>query len=196
MAKRRLKKVPRRMHATDSGDRLGKALAKRTTSELLAALLDLARNDRGIMRQLEGQFGVEAPPDELVAATRQAISDATDFDEREVNCNFAYDYAAYEAVQRNFKRLIELGHLRAVMQLSLELMGQGSHQVEMSDEGLMTDDVEACLRVVITALRKCDLPADEVIAWCDEMSKRDSVGFICSEELRSLRELAAKRLSP
>lgn len=45
--------------------------------------------------------------------------------------------------------MIEQGELRLAMELSLELMKQGSNQVEMSDEGLMTDDIEACLRVVL-----------------------------------------------
>ena len=159
-----------------------------TKAELVDTLVEIARADRGIMRQLESRFGVEPPPKELVAATREAIADATDFDEREINRNFDYDYEAYRVVKRNFGRLIEMGHLRAVMELSLELMSQGSCQVEMSDEGMMTDDVEACLQVVITALRKCDLPADEVIAWCAGMLQRDRVGFICDKELRALQD--------
>jgi hypothetical protein len=34
---------------------------------------------------------------------------------------------------------------------------------------LMTEDIEGCLSVVLEALRKCDLPAAEVIAWCTAM---------------------------
>ena len=60
----------------------------------------------------------------------------------------------------------------------------------MSDEGLMTEDIEAFLQVVITALESCDLPAADVIAWCDAMIARDRVGFVCDTELRSLQELA------
>ena len=104
-----------------------------------------------------------------MAATRQAIASATDFDEREINYNFDYDSEAYEEVKRNLGRLIALGQLRPAMELSLELMKEGSYQVEMSDEGMMTDEIEECLSVVITALKKCDLPASEVIAWCAEM---------------------------
>ena len=58
----------------------------------------------------------------------------------------------------------------------------------MSDEGWMTDDLEACFRSVLKALRKCDLPAAEVIVWCAEMLKRDRVGFICDQELKALRQ--------
>ena len=62
-----------------------------------------------------------------------------------------------------------MGHLREAMALSLGLMKQGSYQVEMSDEGLMTDDIEACLRVVINALKKSHLPPGDIIEWCVAM---------------------------
>ena len=99
-----------------------------------------------------------------------------------------YDYDAYTAVKRNFGRLLDLGHPRTVMELSLELMDRGSYQVEMSDEGMMTDDIEECLQVVIKALKKCDLPADDVTAWCAEMLKKGRVEFICDDDLRALQD--------
>jgi hypothetical protein len=184
----RKKKAARVPKTTASADRLARALAKLKKVELIDVIVEIARADRGIMRQLEMQFSVEAPPKELVAETRQAIVDATDFDEREINYNFDYDYQAYSTVKRDFGRLIELGHLHEVMKLSLELMKQGSYQVEMSDEGLMTDDIEACLQVVIRALKKSNLPDNDVIAWCAAMAKRDRVGFICDTELQALRK--------
>lgn len=73
------------------------------------------------------------------------------------------------------------------MLLALELMKQGSYQVEMSDEGLMSDDIEDCLSVILDALRRCDLPAAEVIVWCSAMLDNDRVGFIAREPLQSLR---------
>src|SRR5262249_27164145 len=120
---------------------LRQALSRRTKAELVEVLLELAQADRGVLRQLTARFVVAAAPDELVAATRQAIADATAFDERDINRNFAYDYEAYAEVRRNLGRLIEVGQLRLAMQLAIELMQQGSHQVEMSDEGLMTQDI-------------------------------------------------------
>ena len=185
--KRRSRKPARTPKAAESKDWLRKSLAKRTKAELVDVILGFARADRGILRQLESQFGLEVPPKELVAATRQAIINATDFDERECNHNFDYDCEAYDAVKRNFDRLITLGHRRTVMELSLELMDRGSYQVEMSDEGMMTEDIEECLQVVIKGLGKCDLPADDVTAWCARMLKKDHVGFICDKELRALR---------
>lgn len=151
------------------------------------ALLELAQADRRVLRQLVARFDVAAAADELVAATRQAIADATAFDARDINRNFAYDSEAYDEVKRNLGRLIDSGQLRLAMQLSLELMKQGSYQVEMSDEGLMSADIEECLNVVHKAVRKCDLPADEVTAWCSEMLANDRVGFIGREPLQSLR---------
>jgi uncharacterized Zn finger protein len=185
--KRRSKKLAKVPKKTVSTDWLRKALSKRTKVELVDVMMGFARANRGILRQLESQFKLEVPPKELVAATRQAIVDATDFDDREINYNFDYDYDAYEAVKRNFTRLIKLGHPRTVMELALELMGQGSYQVEMSDEGMMTEDIEECLQVVIKALKKCDLPADDVTAWCAAMLKKDRVGFICDDGLEALQ---------
>ena len=100
--------------------------------------------------------------------------DATDFDEREINRNFDYDYdyEAYAEVKQNLGRLIASGRLRPAMPLALELMNRGSYQVEMSDEGMMTEDIEECLSVVITALKKSDLPAADVLHR-DRVRERD-----------------------
>jgi hypothetical protein len=184
MPKRRAKKI---IKTADVAKRLHKALAKRTKKELIDVLVELARDDRNVLRQLDARFELEARPREVVVATRQAIADATDFDERDINRNFRYDYAAYDAVKRNLSRLVGLGQVRLAMELSLELMDQGSYQVEMSDEGLMTDDIEECLTVVIQALQKCALPASELLAWCRGMLKKDRVGFICEGQLKALR---------
>jgi len=164
-----------------------KALAKRTKDQLIDVLVELASKDRQILRRLTERIDVEASPQELAAATRHAIADATDFDERDISRNFDYDYEAYEEVKRNLTRLTDQGELRLAMELSLELMKQGSYQVEMSDEGLMTQDIEECLAVVTQTLKKCDLPPAEVIAWCEAMAKRDRVGFIFERELGAIR---------
>ncbi len=166
---------------------LRKAMTGRTKAELVKILLALAEADRGILRQLTAQFDVSAAPRELVAATRQAIIDATAFDARKMNRNFNYDYAAYDEVKRNLSRLIRAGELRLAMELSLELMKRGSYQVEMSDEGLMTQDIEDCLSVVLESLGKCKLPAHKVIAWCSATLNSDRVQFIATEQLQSLR---------
>jgi hypothetical protein len=188
MSKPRATKAVKSLKTMDSGPWLRKTLAKRRKDELIDILVTIAREDRAVLRRLTAHFELQTPPKELLAATRQAIADATAFDERDINHNFSYDDEAYRQVQQNLHRLIELGQLRPVMELSLELMNQGSYQVEMSDEGLMADDIEACFRTVLKALRKCDLPAAEVIAWCAEMLGNDRVGFLCDRELRTLRQ--------
>jgi hypothetical protein len=186
MSKRKSKKAAPAGKRADATAELRKALTNRTKAELVSTLLELAQDDRGVLRQLIARFDVAAAPDKLVVATCQAIADATDFDERDINRNFDYDYEAYGEVKRNLGRLIGSGQLRLVMPLALELMKQGSYQVEMSDEGLMTEDIEDCLNVVLEALRRCDLPGAEVIAWCSAMLENDRVGFIACEPLQSL----------
>jgi uncharacterized Zn finger protein len=186
MSKHKSKKAASPKKPADTTAGLRKALNARSKPELVNVLLELAQADRGVLRQLTARFDVVAAPKELVAATRRAIGDATDFDERDMNTNFDYDYEAYHEVKRNLARLIASGNLREAMTLSLELMKQASRQVEMSDEGMMTDDIEECLSVVLKELKKGDLPANDVIAWCSAMLTNDRVGFIAREPLQSL----------
>lgn len=183
-ARRRITSVQKQ---SEPSAELRKALLRQNKTELVTALTELARADRAVLRQLTARFEVPATPDDLVAATRQAIVDATDFDERDVNYNFDYDYEAYREVKRNLGRLTEAGQLRLAMELCLELMKDGSYQVESSDEGLMTEDIEDCLDVVLKALKKPELPAEEIAAWCSAMLAADRVGFIAHNELESLR---------
>jgi hypothetical protein len=186
---------PRRPKTSDSAKKpvgavaaLRRQLAKRKKAELVDLLLEMADQDRKVLRQLTARFEVTLAAEEWAAATRQAITDATAFDERDINRNFAYDYEAYDAVKRNLSRLIQARQLPLAMELSLELMQAGSHQVEMSDEGLMTEDIEDCLHVVIKALQQSELPAQEVIAWCRAMQNSDRVGCIAEKELQLLRQ--------
>jgi hypothetical protein len=155
---------------------------------LIDFLAEFASEDRSLLRRLTSEIGLESPPDEIEAATRRAIADATYFDKRDINRSFHYDYNAYAEVKRNLSRLIDLGELRLAMGLSLELMKRGSYQVEMSDEGLMTDDIKECLSVVVQGVRDSALPPDEVFAWCAAMSKSDGVGYIYDKELAALRK--------
>jgi hypothetical protein len=67
-------------------------------------------------------------------------------------------------------------------------MKRGSYQVEMSDVGLMTEDIKGCLSVVIEAVTTSDLPAGEPLAWCSAMLDADRMGFIAREPLQSLRD--------
>ena len=187
MSKHKSKQAISPKKSADNTAGLRKALNARSKAELVDVLLELAQADRGVLRQLTARFDVAAAPKELVAATRKAIADATDFDERDMNTNFDYDYEAYEEVKRNLARLIATGQLRPAMELSLDLMKQGSRQVEMSDEGMMTDDIQECLSVVLKELKKGDLPTNDVIAWCSAMLANDRVGFIAREPLQSLR---------
>ena len=106
MSKREQKKAVPAGKQTNPAAALRQELARRKKAELVDLLLELARADRGILRQLTARFDVGAAPEELVAATRQAIADATDFDAREINRNFDYDCEAYEEVKRNLGRLI------------------------------------------------------------------------------------------
>src|SRR5262245_25010030 len=98
MPPRKAKKPTPSGQRSESLTELRQALTRRKKAELVEVLFELAQADRGVLRQLTARFDVAAAPDELVAATLQAIADATAFDERDINRNFAYDYEAYHEV--------------------------------------------------------------------------------------------------
>ena len=184
---RRVEPVPGPAQSETQSE-LRQALVRRKKSELVEILMELAEADRKIGRHLRAELQAVPALEELIAATRQAIADATAFDPRDINRNFSYDDDAYKEVRRNLGLLIASGQLRSAMSLALELMKRGSHQVEMSDEGLMTEDIESGLMVVIKALATCDLPASEVRSWITSMITSDRMGFIARESLESLQD--------
>ena len=166
-----------------------KALSKQTKAALIDELMELIEDDHRIARRLAQRFQIGLSSETLIHETRQAIADATEYDHRQMNHNFDYDYKAYQTVQDNLAKLIKAGRLDSAMDLALELMKSGSGQVEMSDEGLMTDDIEDCLRVVIKALKSEDLPAETQREWAKNMQCADRVDFICDEELQALAKV-------
>jgi hypothetical protein len=188
MRKQSRTKSSKRTSKADPLAPLQAALKKRTKDELIEVVLEFAGDNRARRRELETRFGVEPANEALVAETRQAIVDATDFDERQVNYNFDYDYGAYETVKRNFGRMVKAGQLEPAMELAVELMRSGSYQVEMSDEGMMADDVAGCLQVVLRAVAKSKLPPARIVAWCSELENRDRVGFILNKEISAVRK--------
>ncbi|MEM6692626.1 MAG: hypothetical protein AAF664_24565 [Planctomycetota bacterium] len=113
-----------------------------------------------------------------------AIGLATDFDERRMNYNFDYDHESYEAVEKGLKKLIEHGELEEAKRLSLELMKRGSYQVACSDEGLMSYEIEDCLKPVIKAVKRTG--GEQAKQWAAEMIRADEGGFICDSELGNL----------
>jgi hypothetical protein len=58
--------------------------------------------------------------------------------------------------------------------------------VEASDREILTEDTEDRLSVVRQAVKRCDLPSDEVVAWCSAMLDTDRVRFIAEKPLQSL----------
>lgn len=147
----------------------------------------MAHQDRLFRRKVEWRFGLISLVPDLVSSIRQAISEATTFDENDCNSDFDYDSEAYLIIKDYLVRLIEMGAIAEVMQLSLELMEKGSRQVEASDVGMMTEDIQNCLIVVLNALKSGDLPASEAIRFCEQLAHRDRIGCICEEEIQALR---------
>ncbi len=187
MAKKRkkaLRKVPRKRSVTGRLPLIEKALKKRTKADLIKLVIEWATNNADFSRALETELKIQQPADVVIADIDAAIYRATDFDDRDLNHNFDYDYDAYEDVKRGLEKLIKLGQIEEAQTLALLLMKYGSYQVECSDEGMMTDDIEACLKPVIRAVKA--LGGDSARQWASTMLLKDSVGFICEKELKRL----------
>jgi len=184
MVKRGTKR-PRKLAKSDRFPLIERELRKRTKADLIAMILEIAREHAVIARELEERLNIEKPVDLLVADVSAAIDRATAFDERMMNHNFDVDWQAYADVQKGLSLLVELGHLEDAKSPALKLMTCGSYQVECSDEGLMSDDICRCLLPVIQSVKAAGGSA--AVKWAGDMHKADRIGFICDEELASLR---------
>lgn len=181
---KRGKKKTQKLAKTDRLPLIEKALRKRTKADLIQMILTIARDHAAVARELESQLEVEKPLDLLIADVSSAIDRATDFDERMMNYNFDVDWQAYDDVRKGLTKLVELGRLDDAKSLALKLMQAGSYQVVCSDEGLMTDDLEECLRPVIRAVKASG--GKDATKWATEMRGADRVGFICDRELAKI----------
>ena len=162
------------------------ALSKCKKSDLIELLVEFSNEHLEVRRELESRLSVVKPVTLIVGDVESAIALATDFDERRMNYNFDYDYASYEVVEAGLKKLIQYEELEEAKRLSIDLMKQGSHQVECSDEGLMTQEIEDCLKPVIKEVKRQG--GQQARQWAAEMIAADRVGFICDTELQKLAE--------
>jgi len=105
MPKKALKKGPKKIDAMPSLDYLAAALNQQSKEMLIKMIVNIASKNRTLQRSLDDGLGFHRPDDQLTQQTRQAIADATDYDERDSGTNFDYDQAAYELVEKNFHNL-------------------------------------------------------------------------------------------
>ena len=161
------------------------ALKKCRKADLVEITLRVARQDRASEWILEQEVGLNKPVDLLVHDIEVAIDIATQVDEQQVNHNFAFDCQAYEVVLDGLSQLIVKERIEDAKALALKLMQKGSLQIECSDEGLMHEEIESCLRPVIAAVAE----SSDDRAWVLEMLQHDRVGFLCREELAELAGL-------
>ena len=160
-------------------------LRKQSKAEFIALLLAIGAKETAVLRELENRLPIEKPLKLLSAEISVAIARATDFEAGGRRQDLDVDWEAYEEVKNGLLRLIELGQLAEARMLATQLMQAGSRQVEASDEGLMADELSACLRPVIRAVQ---LSGDHTATeWAAAMQAADRVGFICERELAKLR---------
>jgi hypothetical protein len=163
--------------------KLETALKRLPKPELVKRLMDLAGESPELRQQLESNLDVELSTDHLIEEARRAIDKATYVPEREINRNFAYDYAAYRRVAWCLTQLACRGELHAAMELGERLYSKGGHQVEMSDEGQMSYDIAEQMKIVFDALSDSKVPIGGQLKWAWRIESADRTGFPCSDLL-------------
>ncbi len=158
---------------------------KRKKADLVELALRVAQEGKAAEWALEQGLGLEKPVALLVHDIETAIKIATRVDERRLNYNFDYDWRAYQAVHRGLCQLVQRGRIEEAKALALTLIQKGSRQIECSDEGLMHEEIEGCLRVVIAAVAGSPGGAE----WALRMLEEDRVGVVCEQELSELAGL-------
>jgi hypothetical protein len=113
---------------------------------------------------------------------REAIRIATSFDDDKVNRNFSYDWEAYAEVKRLLEMLISCEAISDAMEIAVHFMEQASRPIENSNEGMMLEEVESCLKPILLALENHD--EAQRTAWAIRMQKVDRVGFVCHAKLQ------------
>jgi len=169
-----------------------RALQSLNKEQILPIVTVLARST-ATLRELEELADVRGSLTDLSVGTRWAIFDATEFDERDCNSNFDYDFRAYRTVQRNLGLLVGAGHWREAMELAVELMRWGSEQICASDEGLMAEEIGDCVRVVTRGLVHSELPSMSILSWCGAMAAADATGCLEDQEFSELKQWANSR---
>ena len=164
-------------------DLIARALRKLRKDDLIGILSKLCVENVNARWAIESAIDLRKPVDLILHDLRQAIELATKVDERRMNYNFPIDWDAYEEVKRLMEMLVSCDALDEAMEISIQFMEKASYQVECSDEGLMTEEIEECLQPVLLALENYDPPVRT--SWSFRMRVADRVGFICEEKLSS-----------
>jgi hypothetical protein len=158
------------------------ALKKLKKTDLVEVTLRVAQESKPCEWKLEQELLLDKPISLLVHDIEFAIDIATKVDKRRLNHNFAYDWRAYEAVRRGLSQLVQIDGIEEAKALAVKLIEKGSYQIDCSDEGLMQDQIENCLRRVIAAVAGTSGGRE----WALEMLRHDSSGCLCEQELIEL----------
>ncbi len=148
-------------------------------------ILRFVQDEKASQWTLENEIRLDKSVDLIVHDIGSAIDLATKVDQQRLNDNLDYDWRAYAAVRRGLSELIQKDFIKEAKNLALRLIDKGSYQMECSDEGLMQEEIEDCLRPVIGAV--ANLPGGQ--GWALEMLGHDRMGCLCEQELRKMAGL-------
>jgi uncharacterized Zn finger protein len=85
----------------------------------------------------------------------------------------------YFPIQKQFEKLLNGGHIEAILELGEELFSLGITQVgESDDEGETAGEIAGCLAVVFAALGKSQRPAAQRMIWFWDKVLEDDYGLL------------------
>ena len=150
------------------GEAIRSHLETLSKKQLVERLYQFATSDQDVWDELESECECQPQADshkELIRWTEDAIRDAT-----EPGLEWGGDYPK---VREHLKQLADRGQVAAVLELGAQLLQRGREQIELSDEGLMTDDLADCMKVVFSVLPKSSLEPAEQMQWVFDRSCED-----------------------
>ena len=162
-------------------ERVRVIVQKMSKKDLVDLVCKLANDDSAVADDLLIAADGALVKEDLATAVRDAITAATYVPKHLINRNFPYDSAAYDRIEKGLKKLMSLGRTDEAMQLAVELMRSGSSQIELSDEGMMLDEVAGCIRIVHAGLTEAGVDDATREKWRAQMAKADCVGFVLDE---------------
>ena len=171
------KQIENRRRLTD------RALRFQGKEQLVQILTKLCVENIQARWSIEAELEMSKPVELILLDIREAIRRATQVDEKRINHNPPVDWEAYAEVKRLMEMLVSVGASDEAMEIAIHFMGEASRQIEYSDEGMMLEEVEACLQPILDSLK--DFDERQRALWSLRMQAADRVGFVCHDKLQS-----------
>ncbi|MDF0665253.1 MAG: hypothetical protein P0119_04165 [Nitrospira sp.] len=142
-------------------------LEQQTQPQLLALLKELVQRYPGVRQFLQDRHNVSAGAvPKLVKALRAELAQLSAEPGWRNHPSGAGSIPDYSRVRDRLEALLAQGHADAVVEVGAQLLGDGTRQVEMSDdEGETAEEIASCLDIAFRALPQSSHLSTEQMRW-------------------------------